>query len=447
MALTGIEIFKQLPKTNCGQCKFPTCLAFAMKLAAKQASLEACPFISEEAKTLLGEASAPPIRLVKIGVGEGVFEVGEETELFRHEKTFYHPPGFALSIEDTLSDEEIDQKVKKVKEAHLERIGQELKVELIAVRNSSKDPKRFKEAIEKIISATKHPLILDSLDPEAIKAGLEVCAANRPLISAANEENCEKMAQLAKENNCPLVVYHSDGLDKLSALVEKVTALGVKDIVLDPGVKTAKEIIESLTQIRRSAVKKTFRPLGFPVMIFTERCTSDSLSEALLAGLGVMKYASIIVLQSVEISKMLPLFALRQNIFTDPQQPLQVEEKIYEIGSVDENSPLLITTNFSLTYFLVRGEIENSRVPARLMIADAEGMSVLTAWAADKFNAPKIAKLVKNSGIADKVKQHKLIIPGYVAVLSGELEEELPGWEIVVGPREAANLPTFLKNQ
>ncbi|MFH0926757.1 MAG: acetyl-CoA decarbonylase/synthase complex subunit gamma [bacterium] len=445
MAFTGIQIFKYLPKKNCGECKHPTCLAFAMKLAASQAKLEACPYVSEEGKAVLAEASAPPIRLVKIGQGDFSHEVGEETVLFRHDKKFFHTPGFALHIDDSLGDDEINSKLKVVEDSSIERIGQILTVKLICINNKSNDAKRFQEVVKNVCSNTKRSLILKSLSPEVIKAGLEACIGSNPLIYAANDQNYQQMSELAKEYKCPLVVKGDGDLDKLSALVEKIVALGVKDIVLDSGDNTTKGLIEKNTLIRRAAIKKGFKSLGYPTITFPGEGQSDPLIETVKAGIGVAKYAGIIVLNDIAKGKMLPLFTLMQNIYTDPQQPMQVEENIYKIGEPTVNSPVLVTTNFSLTYFIVMGEIESSKIPSWLLIVDAEGMSVLTAWAADKFNAPKVAKMVNKCGILDKVSHRNLIIPGYVSILSGEIQEELPDWKIVVGPREANNIPVFLK--
>ncbi|MDD5772238.1 MAG: acetyl-CoA decarbonylase/synthase complex subunit gamma [bacterium] len=445
MALSGIEIFKYLPKTNCGKCKFPTCLAFAMKLAVKQASLDQCPDVSPESKAKLSDASAPPIRLITIGTGENAVSVGEETIMFRHEKTFYHTPGIAVVISDKSSADEIKQKVDKTVKAAVERVGQHLKVDLIAIENESGDPQKFAEAVKLITGLTSLPLILKSDKIDSLKSALPFLNGKKPLIWAANETNYHDFAQAAKENGCSLAVYEPD-LNKLSDLVEKITALGVKDLVLDPGALKAKDIIEKFTIIRRSAIKKAFKPFGYPVMSFFHK-SGDSMMEVMLASVAISKYGSIIGLSSAEMWKVLPLFALRQNIYTDPQKPMKVEQKIYKIGDPDKNSPLMITTNFSLTYFLVAGEIENSKVSAWLAVQDSEGLSVMTAWAAGKFSAGSIANFINTIKAAELVNHKKLIIPGYVSVLSGSLQEKLPDWNIIVGPREANAIPVFFKNE
>jgi len=293
---------------------------------------------------------------------------------------------------------------------------------------------------------TEFPLVLITDNSEMMKAALSVCAKTKPLIYAANEGNFEQMAALAKEENCPLAVAAKD-LNILSELVEKVTAQGIKDIVLDPGSRNIKDSLRDATFIRRAALKKKFKPLGYPIITFPCEMYDDPYMEAVAAGVGIMKYAGIIVLSDLEAWKALPLYVLRQNIYTDPQKPMQVEEGIYPIGEPDENSPVLLTTNFSLTYFTVSGEVEASKIPSWICIMDVEGLSVLTAWGAGKFVPESIGPFMKRCGITDKVKHRKLIIPGCVAQISGELEEELPDWKIEVGPREAGDIPAYLKSR
>jgi len=445
MALSGVEIFKHLPKTNCKKCGHPTCLAFAMKLAAKQASLDACPDASEDAKKVLGEAAAPPIRAITLGTGDKAVKVGDEICLFRHDKKFFNPCAFAIAIKDTEAGDAAAKKIEAVKTSEIDRVGQKLRVDAIAVVDESGDPAKFASVVKQVVDgAPGVPLILASKNPAVIEAGIAHCADKKPLIYAATAENADAMAKIAKEKKASLAVV-ADGLDALEALSEKVKKLGVDDLVLDSGAKKAKDMIEHFTIIRRAAIKKSFKPLGFPIISFVNR--GDSLSEAMAAAIGVMKYGSIIVLNSIEKWKMLALLSLRQNIYTDPQVPMQVKQDIYKVGDAKESSPLMITTNFSLSYFIVRGEVENSKVPAWLAVMDNEGLSVLTAWAAGKFTASKIAQFVQESGVEKNISHKELIIPGYVAILSGALEEKLPGWKITVGPREANQLPTFLKGR
>jgi acetyl-CoA decarbonylase/synthase complex subunit gamma len=443
MALTGVEIFKLLPKTNCKKCGFPTCLAFAMKLAQRQASLDLCPDVSDEARQKLGEASAPPVRPIVIGAAEGAVKMGEETVLFRHDKRFVNPCVFALEIKDTLTDMDVRKKVSEVIHSEIERVGQKLRIDAIALMNDSADVQKFESAASVIASdAPSMPVILCTKNPQAAEAAVKLFADKRPVIHGANRENVEGMAGIAKAWKATLGVSAA-GLDELTHLSEKAKSLGIEDMVIDSGALTAKEILEQNTLIRRAAVKKNFRPLGYPVITFAQR--EDSLLETLIAGIGIMKYSSLIILSSIEKWKNLALFTLRQNIYTDPQVPMQVEQKIYKIGEPTPTSPLFITTNFSLTFFIVSGEIENSKTPGYLAVMDCEGLSVLTAWAAGKFTAAKISQFIKESGIENQIQHRELIIPGYVAILSGSIEDKLEGWKITVGPREANGINAFLK--
>ena len=445
MALSGVEIFKLLPKTNCKKCGHPTCLAFAMKLAQRQASLESCPDVSEEAKKVLGEASAPPVRPMTLGLGDKAVKMGEETVLFRHDKKFVNPCAFAVEVKDTLAAAEIANLCGQVVNSEMDRVGQKLRIDAIMITNASGDAGKLETAANIVAAeAPGVPVIINTENPQAAEAAIKLFADKRPMLYGANASNAEAMANIAKSSKAILGVV-ANGLNELCDLTEKVKGLGVEDMVIDSGARKAKEVIESNTLIRRAAVKKNFKPLGYPVINFMQR--EDSLHETLLAGLGVTKYASIIVLSSIEKWKNLVLFALRQNIYTDPQVPMQVEQKIYNIGEPKPESPFLITTNFSLTYFIVSGEIENSRVPCRLAVMDCEGLSVLTAWAAGKFTASKIAQFIADSGIEKDVATKELILPGYVAILSGAIEEKMPGWKVTVGPREANALPAYLKSR
>jgi acetyl-CoA decarbonylase/synthase complex subunit gamma len=444
MALTGLEIYKLLPKTNCKKCGFPTCLAFAMKLSQKGIELSACPDVSEEAKAALEAASQPPIRLVTVGSGEKAFSVGNEVVLFRHEKTFYNEPGLMVTVKDTDSAEAIGKLVEEVTQYSVERVGKQLTLNGFAIKNASGDKATFAKCVEMVAAKTDLPLLLQASDPAAIEAALPAVADRKPLLYAATQENKTKMAELALKHECPLAVASSDGLDELAGLVQEITQTGVQDLVLDPGTRGFADSLASLTQLRRLALKN-FRPLGYPVITFPGEGASSPEEELALASQHIAKYAGIVVLDSFSPSLAYPLLTLRQNIYTDPQKPIQMAAGIYPIGDPKEESPLYTTTNFSLTYFSVTGEVEASGLPSWVLICDSEGLSVLTAWAAGKFDAEKIAKSVKSSGIEEKIKHRKLIIPGYVAVLMGELEDELPGWTIMVGPKDAVDIPSYIK--
>lgn len=444
MALTGLQIYKLLPQTNCKECGFPTCLAFAMKLAAKQAELSACPYVSEEAKAQLDAAAAPPIRLVSVeGPGHKV-EVGNETVLFRHEKTFYHPPGLFVRVKDAWPLEQVKGAAKEAMDYSVTYVGMNLHLDGVAVEATSGNPETFAAAVKAVREVTDRPLILMASDPAVLKAGLAAADGTRPLLYAATAENWQAVAEVAKAANAPVAV-RADSLDGLADLTEKVKGAGIQDIVLDPGVRDPAGTLVTLTHLRRLALKKNFRPLGFPIITFPGEGASDVIEEAQLAAQHIAKYAGFIVLDRFAPEMAYALMAWRVNVYTNPQEPIKVQPGVYEINNPKPDSPVMITTNFSITYFSVANEVDGSGQPGWLLVADAEGMSVLTAWAAGKFDAEKIAKTVKTTGIEEKISHRKLIIPGAVAVLMGEVEEELPGWQILVGPREAVDLPGYLK--
>ena len=441
MALTGLEIYKLLPQTNCKECSYPTCLAFAMKLAAKQAELKACPYVTEEAKAKLEAASAPPMRLIEIGPAEQRLQVGNETVLFRHDKTFYHRPGLFWRLRDTEKPDDLKKKAAEANAYQVDYVGINLTLDGFAIEAAAGDAKAFAAAVAAVRTASKKPLILIVSTPEQAKAGLEAAGDSRPLLHAATADNWQAMAEIAKAAKVPLAAKAPD-LEALAALTENLIKAGLEDLVLDPGVATYKDSLEQLTIARRLALRKNFRPLGFPVITFPGAAGAD---ETLLAAEHIAKYAGFIVLDTFDPAALYPLLVLRQNIYTDPQKPIQVQPGVYEINNPKPDSPVMVTTNFSITYFAVANEVEGSGWPAWLVVADAEGMSVLTAWAAGKFDAERIAKSVKGFGIEQKVNHKKVMIPGQVAVLSGELEEELPGWQIMVGPREAVDIGGYLK--
>ncbi len=444
MPLTGIEIFKLLPKTNCGECGVPTCLAFAMSLAAGKAELAACPYVSDEAKEKLEEASAPPIRPITIGAGERALKVGGETVLFRHEKRFENPPGLAMTISDSMEDAEINNRIDRSNNLHYERVGITLKSELIAAKCESQDPVSFRSLITKITQKSNAGIILMSNNPDILAAGLEVCAESKPLLYTATKENIDKVAALAKGKACSVTVK-AENIDGAIELTTKLEQSGIKDIVIDSGHRKIKQALENQIAIRRAALNEKVRSLGYPTIILASEMTDNPMMEALIATTFIAKYGSIIVMSDFQGESLFPLLVLRLNIFTDPQRPLATTEGVYKVGNTNENSPVLLTSNFSLTYFIVSGEMENSRIPSYLLVKDTEGLSVMTAWAAGKFGADTIAPFIKKCGIADEVKHRKLIIPGYIAIESGGLEEELPDWEILIGPREGAHIPTYLK--
>jgi acetyl-CoA decarbonylase/synthase complex subunit gamma len=382
--------------------------------------------------------------LITLSADGRKIEIGNETVLFRHEKTFFHPTGLLVRVPDTLPPAEIAALANAVADYKVDYVGMGLHPDGLAVEAVAGSAAAFADAVAAVRGACTLPLVLVTEDAVIMAAGLAKAGGVAPLICAATAGNWEAMAKLAKENKAPLVV-RAETIGELAELTEKLVAAAVEDLVLDPAVRDFAGSLVTLTQLRRLALKKNFRPVGYPVIAFPYLGTTDLAKEQLLAGQQIAKYAGLVVLSKFDPALVYPLLVLRANLFTDPQKPIQVEPGIYPINKPTANDPVMVTTNFSITYFAVANEVESSGLPGWLLVADAEGMSVLTAWAAGKFDAEKIAKTVMGTGIAEKVSHRKVVIPGHVAVLLGELEEELPGWEIKVGPREAVDLPRYLK--
>jgi acetyl-CoA decarbonylase/synthase complex subunit gamma len=419
-----------------------------MKLAAKQAELSACPYVSDESKAKLEEASRPPIRLVTIKANGNEAKAGNETVMFRHEKRFFNKPGLLIRLYDDTPVDDLKAQAAEIAEYVVEYVGMELTVDGIAVQATG-DGKAFAQAVEAVLSAASRPLILIAEDADVMAEGLKAAsaigdAAVRPLIYGATADTCEAFAALAKQYDAPMAI-REEYLDVLSDLVVKIKELGIDDVVLDHGARDLPVALAKQTQMRRLALKKNYRPLGYPLISFPDECVDDEEMAGIAAAQAIAKYAGFVVLDKFSPATIYPLLALRENIYTDPQTPIQVQPGLYEIGEPTPDSPLYITTNFSITYFSVANEISGSGIPGWLLVADSEGMSVLTAWAADKFDAERIAKAVKSAGLADKLNHKKLVIPGHVSMLLGEIEEELPGWNILVGPRDAVDIPAYTK--
>jgi acetyl-CoA decarbonylase/synthase complex subunit gamma len=442
MALSGLEIYKLLPRTNCKKCGFQTCLAFAMQLAKKTASLDKCPFVTEGVRAILEEASQPAIRLVEIGTGDNLALAGNETVLFRHEEKFHHPTLIGFILDDDMKAADLKGALAEVRELSFERVGQKLSVDLLALRGKTKNKEKFLACLAGIKQQSRLGLLLMPASADILKDALKVCAQDKPLVYCNSLSDLDSFIGLCKEYKTPLA-FRADSLNEFAKETKKIADAGVADIVLDISEGAPSERLWQLTQIRRLAIKKNERRLGFPTMVILE--SADDRQSVSQAASCMVKYASIVLLKTRKPEHILPLLTLRQNIFTDPQKPLQVEPKVYPVGSADADSPVLITTNFSLTYYTVLGEIEASRIPSHLICVDTEGMSVLTAWAAEKFTPEKIADTLIKFKLSDLVKHKNLIIPGYVAMMSGDLEEK-SGWKILVGPREAAGITGFLKS-
>jgi acetyl-CoA decarbonylase/synthase, CODH/ACS complex subunit gamma len=442
MPLTALDIYKVLPKTKCGECGVPTCLAFAMQLATKKAAIDACPYATDDAKATLAGAAAPPIRLVSIGPEAQCIVMGNETVLFRHEETFYHPTAIAVRIRTDRSPEELRAEFERVLAMVYDRVGQFVRVEMVALEDADGDPGRFAAAAA-LADEMGLALMLMSDAPAVLETALAGISGHRPLLYAATADTWEAMARLAKASACPLVVRGSD-LGELADLTRRIAALGVTDLVLDSGARGLQATLADLTQIRRLALRRQFRPLGYPAMAFvTARDPIDQVTEGTAY---LCKYAGLVVVNGLQDWQALAMVTARQNIYTDPQKPIQIEPGVRAVGTPDASSPVLVTTNFSLTYFTVEADVEASRSPAWVLIVDTEGQSVLTAWAADKFTAETIAKALAESDLAQRVEHRRMVIPGGVATISGKLEE-LSGWEILVGPRESAGMTAFMRNR
>jgi acetyl-CoA decarbonylase/synthase complex subunit gamma len=441
VALKALEIYKMLPKKNCKECGYPTCLTFAMKLAAGKADADTCPYLDDATKQLLRGATRPPIQLVKLGVGERSVPVGDEIVLFRHEKTFYHPPGILFSVSDLWERERIVAAAERVMAEVFPRVGENLRFNGVAVRNESRDPEAFGKAVAAVEEVAEFPEVLISESADALAAGLAYCGNYRPVIHAATRENHEQVAPLAKRFGCTLVVRAGD-LGDLAVLAKACTALGVRDLILDPAPATLGEFIIKSTAIRKKAIERTDPDLGHPVYL---DATAFVPEEGAIVT-GILKYAGVIVTSVLPPGIARMTLTLRQNIYTDPQKPIQMTPGLYRVGEPGPDSPVLATVNFSLTYFTLLGYLEASRIPSHLLIVDTEGFSVLTAVAAGKFSERLVKESLERYQVAGTVKHRILVIPGYAAPLSGRIEE-LTGWKVLVGPRDAADIGEFLEKE
>ncbi len=439
MALKGLDIFKLTPKTNCKECGNPTCMAFAMKVAQGAVSLDKCPHMSAEALAQLSEATAPPMKTIKIGAGAEEHSLGGETVLYRHEKTFVSRNLFSVAM----TAANFDEKWEAIKAVDYERISERMYVETLTLVYEG-DVNAYTELVKKA-AETGRTLILNCGCVDAARAALEICAAGKPILNGAQADNAAEMSDLATEFGVVLGVSGAD-LDELHATVEALEAKGNKNLVLNVSSASAKEAYAEAVQIRRAAIKDNDRSFGYPAIVNVAAIApGDMHLQQALASLFTIKYGSIIVMDIMTYAEALPLYGERQNVFTDPQKPMTVEPKIYPLNGADASAPVVATVDFALTYFLVSAELERSGVPVNLMITDAGGYSVLTSWAAGKFSAGSISKFIQENGIEEAVSSRKLIIPGKVAVLKGELEERLPAWEIITAPNEAVELVKFMK--
>ena len=440
MAVKGLDIFKLSPKKNCKECGSPTCMAFCMKVAQGALPITKCPYMSPEAIALLSEATAPPMKSIEVAG----HKLGGETVLFRHEKTFVSRNLFAVSINTEMDDAAVEAKIAELKSVDYERIGEREYVEFVTVRNCG-DNARFVELAKKA-AALERGVILETTDVEAAKAAVEAIKDAKPVVNGVNKDNLEAMNELAKAYGIVLCVQAAD-LNELHDTVEALEKAGNKNLLLDVTGATIKETFGNAVQVRRAALKDNDRTFGYPSIVdLSKLCGTEYHLATALASVFTLKYGSIIIMPRMTYAEALPLYGLRQNIYTDPQKPMKVAPGLYPVNGAGPDDPCALTVDFALTYFLVSGELERSKVPVNLLITDASGMSVLTAWAAGKFSSSTVKKFFDEYEIASKVNNRTLIIPGKVAVMKGEIQDKLPEWNVVVGTREAVELVKYLKD-
>lgn len=458
--LSPTEVYKHLPKTNCKECGEENCMAFAAKLVNREATLDKCPpLLTEKYKEsykILWEMLKPPVKEITIGSETNSVKIGGKLVMYRHELTWVNPTAIAIDVSDDMPEEEIVKKVKEVENFSYEYIGQKLKLDLIAVRSVLNDPNIFKATVKKVASLTSLPLILCSLDPNVMEAGLIEVANKKPLIYAATKDNWKEMAELSLMYKCPLTVFSPNDLKTLKSLTKTLLAYGVEDLVLDPGTfwNGIADTVNNFTMLRRAACKEEDELLGFPLLGVPaivwlepdEHLEVTVWKEACLASILITRYADVLIMHSFEGWALLPLTILRQNLYTDPRKPVAVEPGVKVFGTPNEESPVLLTTNFALTYYTVASDIEASKINCYLIVVDTEGISVESAIAGRKLTAEKIADAIRESKIENKVNHKTLIIPGRAARLSGEIEE-LTGWKVLVGPMDSSGIPKFLQEK
>ena len=442
MALKGLDIFKLSPKKNCKECGSPTCMAFCMKVAQGAVALDKCPYFSEEAKAKLSEATAPPMKTITVG---NDIKLGGETVLFRHEKTLVNRNRFAVPVCTCMDEAAADQKLADIQKVDYERIGEREYIEFIMVRCEKDSAGKWEDLVKKA-AATGRTLILNCTCPECAKKALAICKDGKPILNGATPENYEEMSAIATEAGVTLGV-HADSLSELHDLIAKLEAAGNKNLIIDVTGKTVKETFANTVLVRCTALKDGDRTFGYPSIVdLAKLAAGDEHLETALAAVFTLKYGSIIVMERIGYAEALPLYGLRQNVFTDPQKPMKVAPGIYPMNGATPDDPCMLTVDFALTYFLVSGEIERSNVPVNLLITDASGMSVLTAWAAGKFSSSSIKKFFDEFELDKKINNRTLVIPGKVAVMKGEIQDKLPDWNVVVGTREAVEIVKFLKD-
>jgi acetyl-CoA decarbonylase/synthase complex subunit gamma len=460
--VSPLDVYKLLPRTNCKECGEENCMAFATKLVNREVPLEKCtPLLTEEYENSykqLKEMLKPAVKEIIVGVGDRAVKIGGKLVMYRHEFAYFNPTAIAIDVTDEMSEDELLDRIGRTQGFNFEYIGQTLKLNMVAVRSVSNDPIKFGATVKKVVEKTSLPLILCSLDPRVIEAGLMAAPKSRPLLYAATKDNWKDMAELALAFNCPLAVFAPNDLILLKSLAKTLLEYGVEDLVLDPGTDPGGGLVDTLdnfTMIRRAACKMGDELLGFPLIgvpmiAWMERGEAPTeiakWKEASLAAMLIVRFSDVLIMHDVDGWALLPPVVLRQNIYTDPRKPVAVEPGLRVFGTPDENSPVMFTTNFALTYYTVATDIESAKVNTYLLVIDTEGIAVDSAVAGRKLTAEKVADSLKASGVENKVKHRKLLIPGKAARISGEIEE-LSGWQVLVGPRDSSDIPKFLQEK
>ena len=456
MAVTAMDIYRLLPKTNCAKCGEASCMAFATKLSEKEMDLELCTQLAADEFDKLADLLAPAVKEITIGKGEKAMIVGGDEVLYRYELTYYNQTPLVIDISDDMDDAAFDERVKKIEDTQFERTGELLTLDAIALRNKSGDAAKFKEAAEKLKNSSL-ALVLCSFDPEAMKAALEAVGDERPLIYGATENNIEQMAALALEYDCPIALFVPNDLEKMKEFSRTLRSKGITDIILDPGTYVGAGIgdtLDDFVMIRRLAIEERDEDFRFPIfgvpaitwLTSEEDEVNTAIKEATIAATLINKYADMMIIHGTEIWELIPVLTLRQSIFTDPRKPQAVDAGLYEFGEVNENSPVALTTNFALTYYTVEGDLKSGKANCYLLVLDTGGRAVDVSVAGGQFTGKSVADLVKECEIEDKIKTRKMVVPGLGAPLSGEVEDDT-GWEVVVGPRDSSALSDFLKEK
>jgi acetyl-CoA decarbonylase/synthase complex subunit gamma len=459
--LSPIEIYKLLPGTNCKECGETNCMAFAAKLVNREATLEQCSPILEakykDAFEKLWALLKPPVRAVEVGHGEYKVVIGGEYVVYRHEFTYFNPTAVAIDVSDEMPLEEFVSRIKAANDFEFDYIGMKLKLDMVAVRSTSDDPNTFADAVKKASETTELPLMLCTLNPTVMEHGLTAVAESKPLIYAATRGNWKEMSDLALMYKCPIVASAPFDLKLLRSLTKTLLEYGLEDIVLDPGSLPEEGLAETLnnfTMLRWAGINEEDELLGFPlmgtpIMAWADKAEDPVINEwneATLAGALIARYADVLVMHNVSGWSLLPQVILRQNLYTDPRKPVSVEPGVRTFGEPDKLSPVLLTTNFALTYYTVFSDIDTSNIDCYLIVVDTEGISVESAIAGRKMTAETVAEAFKTFNIDGIVDHRKLIIPGRAARISGEVEE-LTDWDVIVGPMDSSEIPSFLEEK